>query len=151
MKSFISVVIISMLAFSCKKLKVNNCTEPELDCSHISCFIYNSYFQFNVVDKTTGIDLVFGNNPRYATADIKLYRDAAHVYAIPLAVDNIQKHFTTSFAAAEMYLVVAGGTTYKLNVAFKGIDCCAGRVKSLQVNNELICTCCPDVISVSVE
>ncbi|MGH2553890.1 MAG: hypothetical protein ACRDEB_09240, partial [Chitinophagaceae bacterium] len=57
------VVIFSSLLFSsCRKAKT--CEGPNLDCKAILCIAYWSYFEFRLIDKASGEDLVFSANPR---------------------------------------------------------------------------------------
>ena len=150
MRTFFLVLILSGLSLSCKKTKSSACPEPVLNCAGVNCILYNYYFDFRLIDKTTGADLVFGSNPRYSTGDIVLYQDMAQTTPIILIADNSQRLFRTNFAKEEMYLVVAGATTYKITVEFKAVDCCSSRVKNLSIDNQSLCTCCPDGIGVPV-
>jgi hypothetical protein len=121
-----------------------------MDCSTINCLQNNKVLEFRIVDKTTGEDLVFGNNPRYTTADVALYADPAHTVPIIIAVDDTHELFNTNFAKEEMYLVISGTDTYLIQSNFRRIDCCTSRTKDLRVEGQIICTCCADVIGLGV-
>lgn len=151
MKKILFLLSISVLAVCCKKSNNTQCGEPELDCTYIRCLLYNYYFDFRLVDKTTGADLVFRESPRYTVNDIVLYADAGKTQTVPLTIDNGQQIFSTNQATEVMYLEIAGNKTYKINVDFRSLDCCAVRVKNLTVNGQPICTCCTDQIEVPVE
>ncbi len=150
-KILVYSLVISLLFTGCKKSKNTACTEPSLDCTGVSCLLTNYNFNFRVVDKATGADLVFGTNPRYNTADIKLYSDKALTQPIPISIDNAQKLFTTSFAREKMFLAIAGTTTYDLSADFKQIDCCTFTIKNLTENGQQVCTCCGDAIEVKID
>jgi hypothetical protein len=105
---------------------------------------------FKLVDKTSGEDLVFGVNPRYALSDIKIFYDSGRTIPLNFTADNAAKKFATGFTRPEMYLEIKGTTVYKLAAEFKANDCCSNRVKSLTVDNKPVCTCCGDVIAIPV-
>ncbi len=148
MWKFILILTASVSFLSCEREK--NCEDPNLDCSNIRCFAFLSHFDFKVVDKTNGNDLVFGSNPRYISGDIKLYADAARTNSIHLTIDNTGKKFMTMFATEEMYLEIKGTDIYKLTAGFREVDCCSNRVKTLRVDGLLACSCCIDAIPVPV-
>jgi hypothetical protein len=151
MKKLFILLIIPVMTICCKKANNSECPEPKLSCDGIMCITHNFNFDFRIVDKTSGADLVFGPSPRYATSDIKLYYEAAMTNPIPLFADGTAKSFRSSMAKGEMYLSIAGGTPLKLNAEFKGVSCCASQVKSLKVAGESVCTCCNDVIHIGVQ
>jgi hypothetical protein len=122
-----------------------------LNCSGIVCIAHWDYFDFKLTDKASGQDLVFGSNPRYTESDIKLFYDAARKIQITITADTENKKFRCMNARSEMYLEIKGTAVYKLNAGFKAVDCCANRVKSLRVNNILVCDCCADIINVPVD
>ena len=149
---FLSAIIsVFLLSPSCKKSKTANCSEPDLDCSSVLCIAHWNYFEFKLTDKKSGTDLVFGSNPRYTTADIKLFLDASRTMPVNINADMTNKKFTCMSARNEMYLEIKGTSVYKLNAGFKAVDCCSDRVKSLQINGTVICDCCPDIVNVPVE
>ncbi len=157
MRISILTLIFTLLFYSCEKsateettLTSQSCKEPELDCTNIKCFAYYTYFDFRLVDKTTGADLVFGSDPRYSASDIQLFADPALTSRIALTADNAQKLFRVQFAQSEMYLVVKSTQLYKMNAEFRAIDCCSGRVKTLSVNSQAVCTCCGDAIQIGI-
>jgi hypothetical protein len=149
MRVVIAVFVSTLLFFSCRKAK--NCEEPKLDCSGIRCFAFWSYFDFRLVDRSTGGDLVFGANPRYTINDIKLFADAARTIPLPLTADNTKKILLTNTAEEEMYLEIKGTDVYKLTAAFKTNDCCSTRVKVLWQDGMMLCSCCTDAISLPVQ
>lgn len=150
MKKFAILFISIALMTACNK-DSNDCKDTNKDCSLILCFVSNYTLEFRLVDRITGADLVFGTNPRYTSSDIVLYSDPAHSNVISLAADANQKLFRTMDGRPEMYLVVAGTDSYTLNASYRKMDCCEFRVKDLRINNQGICTCCNDVISVPVD
>ena len=144
------VAIFSTLLFSaCKKTK--NCEGPDLDCSAIQCIVYWSYFDFRLIDKVTGEDLVFSVNPRYSNNDIKLFADAARSVPIQYTIDNSRKILQTMNAKEEMYLEIKGTDVYKLTADFKVIDCCSNTVKDLWLDGQMICSCCTGAISLTIQ
>lgn len=150
-KAFVPLIFVSLLFWGCKKNKNNTCPEPNLDCTGVSCLLTNYNFNFRVVDKITGTDLVFGPSPRYNTSDIKLYKDKTLTQPLSLSIDNTQKLFKTSFASQKMFLVIAGATTYDLSADFKQVDCCTYTIKNLTENGQEVCTCCGDAIQIKAE
>jgi hypothetical protein len=48
-------------------------------------------FDFRLIDKATGTDLVFGTNPKYTANDIKLYYDVGRTIPIQFQLDNNSK------------------------------------------------------------
>jgi len=151
MKKLFYLLLISLLVNSCEKKSTPNCPDTEEDCTTIRCLITNYAFNFRVIDKNTGTDLVFGPSPRYNVADIALYQDATHTIPISLTTDAGKKIFTALQATSEMHLVIANTTSYKLNVDFRKLECCLYQVKNLSVNGQSICTCCADAIEVPVQ
>lgn len=147
---FVIVAVLIISFFSCNKTKSENCDGPELDCSAIRCLLHAFNFDFRLTDKSTGADLVFGTNPRYTDADIRLYADVARSVTIPLIFDNTKKLIQSTFSKEEMYLVIKNTDVYKLTAEFRAETCCSSRVKTLAVDGQSICTCCSDVISFSV-
>ena len=117
MRGILTLILITVLFFSCNKSE--NCEDSKKDCSNVRCIGYFSYFDFILVDKTTGKDLVFGTNPRYSASEIKLYFDASKAYPIPVYRDSVNKIFVNMFAKDEMYLEVKGVDTYKLTTDFR--------------------------------
>ena len=148
MRTAFSVIFI-VIIFSCNKTS-KNCEGPTLDCSSIRCIAFHSYFEFKLSDKTTGEDLVFSNNPRYTVNDIKLYADAGRTRSLLLTVDNSKKIIQTMMAEEEMYLEIKGTDIYKLTASFKTNDCCSNRVAVLWQDGQMLCSCCPDGITLSI-
>ena len=137
------------LVFSCNKSR-NQCVGADLDCSTIRCIAYWEYFTFRLIDKTTGADLVFGANPTYTANDIKLYPDVGRTYSIHFDLDNNKKSILVMSARQEMYLEIKGTDIYKLTVEFREESCCSSRVRTLWQDGQMVCSCCPDVISLSI-
>jgi hypothetical protein len=150
MKKIIIISLLAIISFSCKKKTDNNCADADLDCSAINCFLITYDLKFRVTDKITGADLVFGTNPRYTTGDIKLYYDAAAIHPINLQIDANAKLFSTVMARNEMWLVIKGGTPYKLNASFRVVGCCSQVLRSLNINGQSLCTCCGDSVNIPV-
>jgi len=148
MRTTLILAVFLALSFSCNKSK--NCDKPEPDCSSVNCVHLISTFEFKLVDKTTGADLVFGNNPRYTSADIKIFSDLGRSYPLPLIFDNDKKLIRLVNAKTEMYLVIKTTDAYKLTAEFRTEICCSIRVKTLWQDGEMVCSCCPDAISLSV-
>ena len=149
MRTTLILVFFVVLVFSCKKSR--NCDGPNLDCSNIRCAAFWSYFDFKLTDKTTGADLVFGNNPRYTANDIKLYSDVGRTMSLPLYFDNTNKIIETMTAKEDMYLVIKGTDIYKLTVSFKSKSCCSNQVGVLWQDGQMVCACCPDGINLAVQ
>ena len=149
MRSVFLFLFIPFLFFSCKKAKP--CEDSKMDCSAIRCFAFLSHFEFRLVDKANGNDLVFGSNPRYLTNDVKLYYDAARTFPNQITIDVAGKKFMTMFSKEVMYLEIKGVDVYKLTADFRGIDCCSNRVKTLWIDGLMTCSCCTDVASLAVK
>ena len=137
------------LVFSCKKSK-NQCDELNLDCSSIRCIAHWDNFDFRLIDKATGADLVFGANPKYTANDIKLYSDVGRTFLIQFQLDSNSKTILVKTAKQEMYLEIKGTDVYKLTAEFRTETCCSSRVKTLWQDGQMVCSCCPDVISLSI-
>lgn len=144
------LLTIALLFSSCKKSKNTSCNEPDLNCGDIMCFAHWDYFDFTLVDKQTGEDLLFDPNPRYTTDEVKLYFDAARTYPINIIADNNKQKLICMRAKKEMYLEIKGNTVYKITADFKAVDCCSTRVKTLSLDAVSICGCCNDMISLPV-
>ena len=145
-------IVLILLAFvslvlSCNKSK--NCEEPHLNCSR-TCFAYWEYFTFRLMDKTTGADLVFGANPKYTANDIKLYSDVGRTFPMHFDLDNDKKTVLVMSARREMYLEIKGTDIYKLTVEFREESCCSSRVRTLWQEGQMVCSCCPDAISLLI-
>ncbi len=152
MRSHLLLTILSVLLFSssCRKSKASQCNEPELDCKGILCFVHINYFEFKLVDKVSGEDLIFNLNPRYTINDINLFADAARTRPISLTADIPNKKIQTISSTTEMYLEIKGATIYKLTGVFKLQNCCTNRIKSLKIDNISVCVCCSDIINIPV-
>ena len=149
MRSAMILLVLVFLGFSCKKSK-NQCNEPDLDCSSIRCIAHWNNFSFKLMDKTTGADLVFGTNPRYTSSDIKLYYDVGRVYPLTLQIDHTSKTISTMTAKPEMFLEIKGTDIYKLTAEFREETCCSDRVTTLRQDGQMVCSCCPDAISLLI-
>lgn len=145
MKKYILLLLLVTMAFSCKKSKDNDDTNECL----INCFIHVSQFNYRLVDKTTGADLVFGANPRYTPGDVQLFFDAAGTAPIHLMTDTTAKAFKTLFGKATMYLKV-GGITYKVDVTWRELDCCTSIVETLKIDGVSVCVHCNEIIEIPV-
>jgi hypothetical protein len=137
------------LVFSCKKSK-SQCDEPDLDCSLIRCIAHWDNFDFRLIDKTTGADLVFGTNPKYTANDIKLYFDVRRTIPIQFQLDNNSKTIKVMTAKQEMYLEIKSTDVYNLTTEFRVETCCSSRVKTLWQDGQMVCSCCSDAISLSI-
>ena len=137
------------LVFSCKKSR-NQCVEPDLDCSSIRCIAHWDNFTFRLMDKTTGTDLVFGVNPKYTANDIRLYYDVGRTVPIQFQLDNNNKTILVKTAKQEMYLEIKGTDVYKLTTEFRTETCCSNTVKTLWQDGLMVCSCCPDTISLLI-
>ena len=150
MRTLLLVFVFNLFFFSCKKSGSNACEEPDLNCAGINCLVHLAYFEFRLVDRNTGADLVFGANPRYSISDVELFSDEAHTTPLTLIADGSRGLFSCKNGEDEMYLVIDGTTTYRLNAVYRTIDCCTTRVKTLQVAGQTLCGCCADVINVGI-
>ena len=148
MRILLITFLISTLFLSCDKSE--DCDDIKEDCSTIRCIAFWAYFDFKLVDKLTGIDLISGSNPRYVLNDIKLYFDAAKTAAIPYTFDAAKKSIHLMTAREEMYLELKGVTVYKLQVEFRSTSCCSVIVKTLTLDGQAICTCCKEVIEIPI-
>lgn len=148
MKKFIYIVIGLLILSSCKKKTV--CEEPKLDCSGVRCFAHLTIFEFRLVNHVSGNDVLFGANPSYTESDIRLFADAAKTIPISYSIDRNRKILQTNFATRQMFLEIKGLDTYVLDAEYRTNDCCSSRVKSISIDNKLICSCCTDVINLPV-
>jgi hypothetical protein len=65
MKTKILIALISFFVFSsCHKSKNTNCSETNLKCNEIMCIAFWSYFDFKLIDKTSGQDFVIWIKPQ---------------------------------------------------------------------------------------
>jgi hypothetical protein len=149
MKTSLILVFFFALGISCKRS--GNCDELHLDCSSRECVAYWEYFRFRLIDKTTGADLVFGANPTYTANDIKLYSDVGRTFSIHFDLDNNKKTILVMSARQEMYLEIKGTDIYKLTAEFREESCCSSRVRTLWQDGQMVCSCCPDVISLLIK
>lgn len=152
MRIVLVMMVFAAVGFSCKKSKTNNdCDRLAPDCSLFECIAHWDNFNFKLIDKTTGQDLVFGPNPRYTVSDVKIYFDAARVHPMQyLRADSANKKFNVMTGRKEMYLEVKGTDVYKLTAEFRFESCCTSIVKNLWQDGSPICTCCADVIQLPV-
>lgn len=139
MKYIIIISLFLISAISCKKSKT--CEEPQLDCSGIRCIANLNYFTFRLIN-SSGDDVVFGTNPKYTSADIKLYSDVARAIPIQITFDASVKKIETNSAKEEMYLQISGGNVYKLSATFMKKECCSNTVKTLSQDGNSVCSCC---------
>jgi len=137
------------LVYSCNKSR-NQCVEADLDCSTIRCIAQWDNFDFRLIEKATGTDLVFGANPKYTANDIKLYFDVGRTIPIQYQLDNNSKTIKVMTAKHEMYLEIKGTDVYKLTTEFRAETCCSSRVKTLWQDGQMVCSCCSDAISLSI-
>jgi hypothetical protein len=149
MKKYLIGLVALIIVLGCKKTKNSNCDDRDLMCGDINCLVMNYTFDFRIIDKASGADLVFGSNPRYTAADIKLYQDAAATIPINLVVDQSRSLFHTMAGRNTMYLRIGRGIVLKLDADYKAVACCENRVKNLKVQGQDVCTCCADVIAIS--
>lgn len=148
MRATLIAVIFVALVISCRKS--GNCDELHLDCSSRECVAYWEYFTFRLIDKATGADLVFGTNPKYTANDIKLYPDVGRAFPIHFDLDHNNRTILVMSARQEMYLEIKGADIYKLTAQFREESCCNSRVRTLWQDGQMICSCCPDAISLSI-
>lgn len=134
---------------SCRKSKT--CEEPKPDCSTIHCIAHFDYFEFRLLDKETGEDLVFSSNPRYITSEIKLFADPGKTMPLSLTADSDRKTFKTGQARENMWLELEGSQVFKLTVSFMINDCCSNRVKSITIDGKTVCSCCDQIIPIKVQ
>ena len=137
------------LIFSCNK-STNHCDELHLDCSSMQCVAYWKYFNFRLIDKITGVDLVFGANPKYTANDIKLYSDVGRTYPMHFDLDYNNRTILAMSARQEIYLEIKGTDIYKLTAQFREESCCSSRVRTLWQDGRMVCSCCPDAISLLI-
>lgn len=151
MKKLSLALMLTILLLGCKKEDTSSCPDPVLNCAGVNCLLTYYYLDFRVIDNDTSEDLVFGPSPRYSVSDIELFADAAKTVSIPITADNAQKLFKVQQAEPEMYLVVAGATSYKISADFRKTDCCSYRVKNLKIDDQSICVCCSDAVELKVD
>ena len=97
----------SVFLFSCKKnySAAYSCGKEITDC-HCDPFFFTNFY-FTIVDKTTGEDLIFGNNPTLASSDATLFFNynppTTH---IPQYVDSTNKAIIIEFTKDTMWLQI---------------------------------------------
>ncbi len=148
MKKAILLIFLPLWIVSCQKSASDPCEGPDPDCSGVRCLAHFDYFEFRLLDKLTGEDLVYSANPKFSVDDIKLFADAAKSTLLTLTADAEKKSFSTGDARSGMYLEIGGTDVYNLTASFMVNDCCSNRVKALSIDNEPVCTCCAPVISI---
>ena len=149
MKKLILILSVSFLFLTCNKKSV--CDEPNLDCSSIRCIAHFDYFEFRLMDKTTGKDLVFSNDPKYDISEIKLFADVNRTIPLTLTADINKSSLISSDAKTLMYLEIKGTDVYRMDATFGKKDCCSDQVKTLRMNDQSVCTCCDPVISLKIQ
>jgi hypothetical protein len=150
LKNFTILIFVLVASISCKKSTNNGCSDVDLNCAGINCLIFNEHFDFRIVDKNTGEDLVFGPSPRYDVSDVTLFADEAHNTPLPMTTDAGNKLFSTLKAKTQMFLVV-DGKNYRLTAKLLGETCCSSRVRQLSIDGQEICSCCSNAIELPVD
>ena len=143
-------LLIIILFIACNKTE--ECKDPNLDCSNIRCIAFWSDLRFNLVDENNGNDLVFSTNPKYTISDIGLFRNQACTDTIKgLLVDNEKKLIHSMRAEKLMYLKIKNTVVYRLDAEFIMNDCCSERVKTIRLNNKLLCVCCDYSVALPIK
>lgn len=148
-----SKIIFAALLFSllggCKKSNDADCSPAEPDCTGFACLVHWYYFDFKLVDKTNGQDLLFGPSPRYSLSEVKLFSDEARTIAVSYTANTTDQRLKVQMATPQLFLQV-GSAVYRLDLEFRLDQCCESRVKNIRIDNQSICTCCAAVINVPV-
>lgn len=152
MRHLLIILLFCTINITCKKNSTtSSCDDADVNCTGVTCLIQQYLFDFRIIDKISGNDLVFGPSPRYTAGDVKLYADAALTNEIQITADVSGKSFHSFQSKPQMYLVIASASTYILNADFKKIDCCTDRIKNLKSDGLVVCTCCDDIVSIMVD
>lgn len=109
MKRTLLIIGTSLSLFlSCSKTPENgfNCRDTG-STPQVMCIAYWTYFKFTIVDEQTGADLLFGNNPVFTPADIKVFRKSNSPYTqMPLFADINNKRITNMHGADTMAIQI---------------------------------------------
>jgi hypothetical protein len=151
------LALLLLFALSCKKKSPNDCSEAV--CPAI--YIAGPFLRFNFFDKANNEDLFFSATPRYAFADLVVFKkknivDTVH---LPLNIDSSTsiKHFAVlaNENPDSLLLQIQNQKVDTIRVTSKGIstNCClSGYVfTSIRVNGQLICNDCAPLTFVDIK
>ncbi|MFT3846160.1 MAG: hypothetical protein QM725_13980 [Lacibacter sp.] len=134
-----SVVLLSMLIFSCQKQEENKFDCGATPACNVQCIAFWSYFNFSIVDKNTGEDLLFGNNPTLTPSDIKLFVKSNSPYRqIVVLADSSTKILRTYGANDTMALQVKNEPLQYIVVKNFCGDCCSRTVVEMVHEGQLL-------------
>jgi pectate lyase len=144
-------LVFIVILFSCKKNKEDgyNCgVSPK--CYNILCVAFLSNFSFTVVDKTTGNDLIFGNNTTLTPGDIKLFVKQNSPYtAITTFADSTKKTMATVFARDTMALQIKNEPLKFITVkTFCSRECCGTNAVEIIYDGNLLVADAENVIKI---
>ena len=136
----ILLILFAALFFSCKKNKdvAYNCPN-NLKCGNIQCIAFWSNFNFTIIDKATGNDLIFGNNPSIPTSDIKLFYKANTQNEISKITDVASKSLRIITARDTMALQIKNEPLKTITVKlFCPKDCCSQTAVEIIYDGEML-------------
>ncbi len=137
-----SLSVFCLLFFSCEKQPENryDCGPSSASvCPDILCIAYWSYFNFSIVDKTTGADLVFGSNPTLSPADIKLFVKTNSPYRqINLIADSSTNTMFAMTAADTMAIQIKSEPLQYIVVKTYCGACCSRSAVELVYEGQLL-------------
>jgi hypothetical protein len=137
-KILLSAAII-ILFFSCKKNKpaVTQCNNPVI-CGDINCFAFWRLFNFTIIDKVSGNNLVFGSTATLSPLDVKLYYNNTQ-NEITKIVDTASKSFMI-FAANDTMLLKIKNEPLKTIIVktFCAKECCSTTAVEIIYDGQLL-------------
>lgn len=121
----ISILGFTFLLFSCQKQDENKFDCGQTPACAYECIAFWSYFNFTIVDKNTGQDLLFGSNPTLLPSDIKLFVKNNSPYSqINLYADSTLKVLRAFSVNDTMALQVKNEALQYIVVKNYCSDCC---------------------------
>lgn len=128
-RKILTIALLSSLLIACQKQKDDEQYDcgPVPMCANIQCVAFLSNFNFTIVDKTTGTDLLFGNNPTLTPADIKLFIKSNSPYTQVTALpDQSTKAIKTIFGSDTMAIQIKNEPLKFIAVKnFCSPECCS--------------------------
>ena len=131
---------IALLLFSCKKNKETgyNCNYLPA-CASVQCIAFWSYFNFTIVDKTTGNNMLFGSNSSLNPADIKIFYKTTTQYEIAKYPDSITKAIKVFSISDTIALQIKNEPLKIITVkTFCSKECCSTTAVEIMYDGNLL-------------
>lgn len=125
-KILLSVAII-VLFFSCKKNKdAGYKCSMSVFCGDVYCITSYNNFNFRLVDKNTGNNLLFGATPILNTNDVKLYTNNNTQFQINKYADTLSQSLQVMYASEMMSLQIKNEPLKQISIkTFCDYACCS--------------------------